>query len=118
MASLNQSFTIFLVLITLANIALPLTNSFVGEFMMFSGLFNSGIPHAIPYTIISGLSVILSAVYSLNLIQKVAFGKSNFTANDKTFYKLSSAEFFALSIVAILILVFGFYPQAILNFIN
>jgi NADH-quinone oxidoreductase subunit M len=118
LAGLNQSFVIFLVIITLANIALPLTNAFVGEFMMFNGLFNSNVAHPITYTVIAGLGVILSAVYSLNLVQKVAFGTSNFTPKDNSFYKFSAAEFLALSIVVILILVFGFYPQAILNVIN
>ncbi len=32
---------IFFVVIALANIALPFTNAFVGEFLMFNGIFNS-----------------------------------------------------------------------------
>jgi NADH-quinone oxidoreductase subunit M len=118
LANLNQNFAIFLVIITLANIALPLTNAFVGEFMMFNGLFNSTVAHPITYTVIAGLGVIFSAVYSLNLVQKVAFGESVFPVQEKSFYKFNAAEFLALSIVVILIVVFGFYPQAILNVIK
>ena len=40
--------TILFVTIALANIALPLTNAFVGEFLMFNGIFNSQL-HSIMY---------------------------------------------------------------------
>ena len=33
--------TLMLVIITLANIALPLTNGFIGEFLMFTGIYSS-----------------------------------------------------------------------------
>src|SRR4029079_19620503 len=35
--------TAFLVIIALANISLPLTNSFIGEFMMFNGIWSSAV---------------------------------------------------------------------------
>jgi NADH-quinone oxidoreductase subunit M len=33
--------TAMLVIVALANIALPLTNSFVGEFLIFNGIWNA-----------------------------------------------------------------------------
>ncbi|MEJ7589610.1 MAG: NADH-quinone oxidoreductase subunit M [Ferruginibacter sp.] len=57
--------TILLVVIAFANIALPLTNAFVGEFMMFGGLFKFNIW----YAAVAGLSIILAAVYTLNMVQ-------------------------------------------------
>jgi NADH-quinone oxidoreductase subunit M len=113
-ASTNQSFTIFLVIITLANIALPLTNGFPGEFMMFNGLYNSGITYSLLFTILAGLGIILSAVYSLNMVQKVAFGESKSVAVTK----LSIGEWLGFIIITALILIFGFYPQFILNLFN
>lgn len=61
-----------LVIMALANISLPLTNSFVGEFMMFAGIFTSTLTqHNVVFTVLALLSIILAAVYTLTMIQKV-----------------------------------------------
>ena len=39
----RRRLTIMFVIIALANIALPLTNAFIGEFLMFSGLYSNSI---------------------------------------------------------------------------
>jgi len=59
MASTAPLMTIALVVIALANIALPLTNGFVGEFMLFNGLFVSGSQYHIVFMVIAGLGIIL-----------------------------------------------------------
>lgn len=101
--------TIMLVIIALANIALPLTNAFIGEFMMFSGLFRFNIW----YTVVAGLSIILAAVYTLNMVQKVFYGESNtLTANMKD---ISFNEKLVLAIIVVLIFVAGVYPQPFFN---
>ncbi|MEO7046129.1 MAG: NADH-quinone oxidoreductase subunit M, partial [Ferruginibacter sp.] len=64
--------TIFMVIIALANIALPLTNAFVGEFMMFGGIFQFN-PW---YSFAAIISIILAAVYMLNMIRKVFYGNT------------------------------------------
>ncbi len=97
--------TIMLVIIALANIALPLTNAFVGEFMMFSGLFKFNIW----YTVVAGLSIILAAVYTLNMIQKVFYGESN--ALTATIKDISWNEKLVLAIIVVLIFAAGIYPQ-------
>jgi len=97
--------TIMLVIIALANIALPLTNAFVGEFMMFSGLFQFNIW----YAVVAGISIILAAVYTLNMIQKVFYGESNaLTAGMKD---ISFNEKLALAIIVVMIFAAGVYPQ-------
>ncbi len=54
-----------------ANIALPLTNAFVGEFLMFNGLFQFN-----PWlAVAAGVSIVLAAIYTLNMVQKVAYGE-------------------------------------------
>jgi NADH-quinone oxidoreductase subunit M len=69
---------ILLVVISLANVALPLTNAFVGEFMMFTGIFGSAVTkYNMLFAVLAGLSIILAAVYTLNMIQKVFFGNTN-----------------------------------------
>jgi NADH-quinone oxidoreductase subunit M len=121
-AALNPTFTIFLVIITLANVALPLTNGFIGEFMMFNGVFNakyiSSNAIIILYTVLAGLGVIFSAVYSLAMVQKVAFGELKNTSLTKENTKLSNAEWLALAIITVLIIVFGFYPQPIIDLVS
>lgn len=57
---------ILLVVMGLANVALPLTNAFVGEFMMFNGLFHYNWVVAAA----AGISIILAAVYTLRMIEK------------------------------------------------
>lgn len=101
--------TIALVVIAFANIALPLTNAFVGEFMMFSGLFR----YSIWYAAIAGLSIILAAVYTLNMIQNVFYGKTNgITAVIKD---ISWNEKIVLGIIMILIFAIGIHPQPFFN---
>ncbi|MBC7889116.1 MAG: NADH-quinone oxidoreductase subunit M [Ferruginibacter sp.] len=101
--------TILLVVIALANIALPLTNAFVGELLMFSGLFK----FSFWYTAIAGLSIILAAVYTLAMVQKVFYGTTNpLTA---TMNEISWNEKMILSVIVIIILMTGVYPQPFFN---
>ena len=101
--------TIFLVVIALANIALPLTNAFVGEFMMFSGLFS----FSIIYTAVALLSIILAAVYTLNMVQKVFYGEVNILT--EKMQDISVNHKLILSALVIFIFLFGVYPQPLLN---
>lgn len=101
--------TIMLVIIALANIALPLTNAFVGEFMMFSGLFQ----YSAWVTAIAGISIILAAVYTLNMVQKVFYGETNeLTATMKD---ISLNEKIILGVIVVLIFIVGLYPQPMLD---
>jgi NADH-quinone oxidoreductase subunit M len=54
-------FTAFFLIFTIANIALPGTSSFVGEFLLLSGVFKTNII----VCFISALGVILCGTYSL-----------------------------------------------------
>jgi NADH-quinone oxidoreductase subunit M len=72
LAQKAPTLAILLVVMVLANVALPLTNAFVGEFLLFNGLFQYNIWIAA----VAGISIILSAVYSLNMIQKIFYGNT------------------------------------------
>jgi NADH-quinone oxidoreductase subunit M len=101
--------TIMLVIIAFANIALPLTNAFVGEFMMFNGLFKFNIW----YTAFAGISIILAAVYTLNMVKNVFYGETNtLTANMK---EISWNEKIILSVIVIAIFAVGVFPQPMLG---
>jgi NADH-quinone oxidoreductase subunit M len=101
--------TILLVIIALANIALPLTNAFTGEFLMFSGLykFNAW------YAAIAGIGIILAAVYTLKMIQKVFYGNAN-SAMDAV-KDISWNEKFILGLIVCLIFIIGVYPQPVID---
>jgi NADH-quinone oxidoreductase subunit M len=96
---------ILLIGFALANMALPLTNSFVGEFLMFSGLFQfSPIMAAF-----AGVSVVLAAIYTLNMVQKVAYGEVSEKIN--TMQAPNKGAQAVLIILLIVVLVTGVYPQ-------
>ncbi|MEO6674641.1 MAG: NADH-quinone oxidoreductase subunit M, partial [Ginsengibacter sp.] len=98
---------IFFVIIALANIALPLTNAFVGEFAMFSGLYEFN-PW---YAAVAGLSIILAAVYTLNMVQKVFYGRDNIFT--KVVSQVSAKQKIVLTIIVVFIFIFGIYPRPV-----
>jgi len=112
MATTAPRMAIAFVIIALANVALPLTNGFIGEFMLFNGLFSGGSHYHITYMVIAGLGVILGAVYTLNMLQKTVFGNA---VSMKVTKDLSSGEFLGLAIIILLILVLGVYPKPLLD---
>jgi NADH-quinone oxidoreductase subunit M len=109
MANTAPVLTIFMVIISLANIALPLTNAFTGEFLMFSGLYN----YNKWFAAIAGLGIILSAVYTLNMIQKVFYGRVHHTTAETT--DITWNQKLALTIIVIIIFFVGIYPQPLIE---
>ena len=105
-ANASPVLTVFLVIIALANIGLPLTNAFVGEFLMFNGLFS----HGIWITAIALLSIILAAVYTLNMVQKVFYGEVK-KQNILSLSTIDGNVVTALVIVVAIILFLGVYPK-------
>ena len=105
LANVAPALTIFFVIIAFANIALPLTNAFIGEFLMFAGLYN----YSVWMAALAGLGIIISAVYTLNLAQKVFYGSVNgATAQIKD---ISWNEKIVLAIIVGIIFFVGIYPQ-------
>ncbi len=103
---------VMLVIVSLANIALPLTNGFIGEFLMFSGLFQYN-PW---FAAVAALAIILAAVYMLNMLQKVIFGESN-TLTAST-VDLKGGEMLAIALIAAVIFVLGVYPKPLLELVH
>ena len=105
---------IALVIVALANVALPLTNAFVGEFLMFNGVFSStATQYNVIFTVVAVLAVILSAVYTLNMIQRVFFGETN--ALTAKAVDISPNERFVLAVLVLIIVVVGVYPRPVLE---
>ena len=105
------------VTIALANIALPLTNAFVGEFLMFNGIFNSQVTqYNVWFTVLAGLSIIFAAIYTLNMIRKVFYGNLNTLTSPAQ--DIKGNEKLVLGIILILIFWMGIYPQSLLHVTN
>lgn len=95
---------IFLVIMVFANIALPLTNAFIGEFMIFSGLFKYNVWVAA----FAGLAIILSAVYMLNFVKNVFYGEpAEAVAHFQDIKPLTSL---VLASIVVLVFFIGIYP--------
>ena len=108
MATSAPKMAIAFVVISLANIALPLTNGFIGEFMLFNGLFQG---HA-AIMVVAGSGIILGAVYTLNMIQKTTYGEQVKMTLAKD---ISINEFAGLAIIISLVLFLGVYPKPLLD---
>ncbi len=109
LAKKAPTLAILFVVMCLANVALPLTNAFVGEFLMFNGLFR----YSPVMAGVALIAIILAAVYTLNMIQKIFYG--NTVALTESAHDSSFNVNAALVILVIVVLVFGIYPQPIIN---
>jgi len=109
LAQKAPTLAILLVVMALANVALPLTNAFVGEFLLFNGLFQYNIWIAA----VAGISIILSAVYTLNMIQKIFYG--NTVEKTSNGVEIDFNVQVILSVLVVLVLVMGVYPQPMID---
>lgn len=109
LAQKAPALAILFVVMCFANIALPLTNAFIGEFLMFNGLFRYNIWMAA----IAGISVILAAVYTLNMVQKVLYGNTVAATENATDIKINVQ--WMLVVLVIMVIALGVYPQPIID---
>jgi NADH-quinone oxidoreductase subunit M len=110
LASKAPVLTVMLVIITLANIALPLTNAFIGEFLMFTGIYSSrATGYNVVFTVTAAITIILSAVYMLNMVQRVFYGSTNALTVKGVDIRLN--EKLVLGFIVLLILIVGVYPE-------
>ncbi len=109
LAQKAPAMAILLVVMALANIALPLTNAFIGEFLMFNGLFQYNMFIAAA----AGISIILAAVYTLNMVQQVIYGEVSIITSKATEIGFNSK--LVLVIIALMIIVFGIFPQPLID---
>jgi NADH-quinone oxidoreductase subunit M len=95
---------------TMANVGLPGTSGFVGEFLTLLGTFKTSIPTATFAT----LGVILSAAYALWLYRKVVFGVLD-KPSLAGIKDLTLREVVILAPFVILTILFGVYPKPVLD---
>ncbi|MDB5572917.1 MAG: proton-translocating NADH-quinone oxidoreductase, chain [Tardiphaga sp.] len=95
---------------TMANVGLPGTSGFVGEFMTLLGTFKASVTTATFAT----LGVILSAAYALWLYRKVVFGKLT-KPSLASIKDLTLRESLTLVPLLILTILLGIYPKPVLD---
>ena len=112
-ANTMPKFAVFVMLFSMANVGLPGTAGFVGEFMVLMGAigFNFWIGA------IAALTVILSAAYTLWMYKRVIFGAIA-NARVAKLTDLGKREFVLLGAMAVLVLAIGIYPKPFTDAIN
>lgn len=101
--------TVFFMIILLGSVALPLTNGFVGEFLLLHGVFtyNNYLGLAAGFTIIFG------AVYMLRMFQKSMFGPTS--SRTEAFSDLTTSESWVFIPLVLFVFWIGVYPHTFLK---
>jgi len=100
---------IFIIFI-LGGLGLPGTSGFIGEFLVLVGVFQKNYLVAL----LASIGVILGAAYMLWMAKRVIFGQVN-NPKISSLKDLNFAEGSILSILAICVIFFGFYPEPLIN---
>ncbi len=89
--------------IMFGSIGVPLTNGFVGEFMIFTSLYRLDVFAAL----IAGSGIILGAVYMLTSYQKIMLGPDTVT----TLSDITNSDKTLLYCIACIVIITGLYPS-------
>ena len=105
--------TLIFLVFTMANIGLPGTSSFVGEFLILTGSFkvNTSI------TFLGATSMIIGGGYSLWLFNRIAYGNLKIQYTSK-FLDLNLKECLAFLPLLLGTLITGIYPDIFLTSIH
>lgn len=100
--------TVFLIIL-MGAVGLPLTNGFIGEFLLLKGVFDYGVW----YAVFGGLTLILGAVYMLRFYQKSMLGA--LPERHAGVSDIKGYELVVLGVIVFFTLFLGIYPKAILQ---
>ena len=110
LAKIMPVYATFLMIATLASVAVPGTNGFVGEFLILLGSFKSYPVLAI----IATSGALFSVIYMLWMYQRVMFGPVDKPQNSKL-KDLTFRETAIMVPIAVLIIVMGIFPGLFLR---
>ena len=91
-----------------ANLGMPGTGNFVGEFMILTGSFQV-VPMII---IIATFGLVFASVYSLVMMQRAYYGEAK---SKDPLPGMSPREFMTIGVLVVLLVLLGVYPQPILD---
>ena len=106
-------YSFLFVVFALAGLGLPGTSGFLGEFLVLAGTFQKNYL----VSMLATFGVILGAAYMLWLTKRVIFGN---TSNNeiKNLKDINNLETLMLVTLAILVILFGFYPAPLIDTLN
>ena len=109
-------FAFFFLVAMLANVGLPGTSGFVGEFLAMLGAFEASFAHQFglnpAYAVIAGFGVVLSAIYLFSMFQKMFYGAPK-DPTAKALGDLKLGEIVVASVFGILMIGIGIFPSSI-----
>jgi NADH-quinone oxidoreductase subunit M len=105
-ANVMPIYATFFLIVTFSSIGLPLTNGFIGEFLILLGAFKTNIW----YGALAATGVILSAAYMLWMFQRVIFGKVTNPENAKLLDINWREKIILLPLIALIFWI-GIYPK-------
>jgi NADH-quinone oxidoreductase subunit M len=118
LASALPFFTIAFIIVTMSSIAVPMTNGFIGEFLILLGSYQYS-----PWVaVFSVTGVVLGAAYMLWMVKRVFFGPKGeiVLAAEKdshhALYDLSPREVLVLVPLVVLIFWMGLFPNQFMNY--
>jgi len=91
-----------------ANLGMPGTGNFVGEFMILTGSFQT-VPVII---VIATFGLVFASVYSLIMMQLAYYGAPK---SETPLRGMSAREFLMIMVLVVLLVLLGVYPQPILD---
>ncbi len=110
LARVMPVYAVIFMIVTLSSIGLPLTNGFIGEFLILLGTFRENVF----YAVLAGSGVVLGAIYMLWMLQRVFFGPIKHAANE-ALRDLSLREIVVFVPLVALIVFMGVYPKPFLS---
>lgn len=104
-------FSVLFFILCLANMGVPLSLNFLGEFMSLYGTFER-----MPILgVLAGSSIILSATYTIFMYNRIIFAGSYSVFFKEYLRDVNKREFVMLLSLALLTVLFGIYPAPILD---
>ena len=113
LAKVAPKFAILFMIILFGSLGVPLTNGFIGEFILIKSVYD----YSPLMGILSGITIILAAVYLLRFYAKAMFGKGNDDILNSA-KDVSDVEFTVLASLCVFVILLGIFPQSILDMVN
>ncbi len=106
-------FAAFFMLFVMANVGLPGTSGFVGEFLVITSSFQAGFW----VTFFAASTLITGAAYSLWMYRRVFYGE---VANEdvRQLRDIGSVNILVFAVLAVFILLIGIFPGVLLNVVH
>lgn len=113
LARVAPKFAVLFMVVLLGSVGLPLTNGFIGEFILLKSVFDFSALAAV----IAGITIILAAAYLFRF-----YGKAMFNTGDEAVLSsvkdLSDVEFSVMASLAVMVILFGIFPQPIIEMVS